>query len=436
MKRLWYPFCLGLCAALLILPSCKKSGGSAGESNSIVVWHWMTDREDALLALAKKYKEQTGVNVQFHLYAPSDAYAQKVRVGAQTNTLPEVFGILGESRNLASFIEAGHVANLKEELGSGKDSWKSRFYEEALNTAYFHKDNQFNVPEGYYGIPMDVTTIPMIYNKSLFAKAGLDPEQPPQTWKEFLEAGKKLKAAGVMGFTSGWGESWLIYSLATDLAHNIMGAEKVMATFAGKVPYTDPQWLEVFSAFDQLREAGFADPSLVSNGNKSAERTFALERAGMTFNGSWAVNVYAGMNPNLQYAPFRPPSLNAKRPRAVWGGAGTVFSVNDRSSNKQLAIDFLRWLTSQEQAAFLVTQTKNLPSVKDVGGEISPVLQGFAAMMENSIHPNRFSASEDPDVQEVFNKGIQSILIDENTPQQVAEAVQKAKNRISAPGTR
>ncbi|MBV9080735.1 MAG: extracellular solute-binding protein [Elusimicrobia bacterium] len=422
-----------LASLLLVAPfigGCK-SEKSASAEKSVVVWHWMTDRDEALQQLAQKYKQQTGVSVQFQLYAPSDVYQQKVRVGAQTSSLPDIFGILGDARDVAEFVEAGHVENLTSQLGDGPGSWKDSFYAEALNTTYFRPGNSYNVKEGYYGIPIDVTTIPMIYNKKLFAKAGLNPDTPPATWAQFLEAGKKLKAAGVTGFTSGWGESWLIYSLATDLAYNVMGEEKMIKTFKGEVPYTDPQWLEVFKAFDQMRLAGFADPSLVTLGNKSAEQAFSSERSGITFNGSWAVNVYAGMNPSLEYAPFRPPSLGGKYPQTVWGGAGSVFMVNGKSSNKEAAVAFLKWLSAKEQAAFLATATKNLPAVKDVGGDLPPVLKQFADMMKDSIHPNRFEVDEDPKVQEALNKGIQSILIGEMTPEQAAAETQKAKLKLA-----
>jgi ABC-type glycerol-3-phosphate transport system substrate-binding protein len=68
--------------------------------------------------------------------------------------------------------------------------------------------------------------------------------------------------------------------------------------------------------------------------------------------------------------------------------------------------------------------------VKEVSG-IPPILKQFADMMQNSIHPNRFTATEDPKVQEAMTKGIQSILIGEKTAQQVAQDVQKAKEKAA-----
>ena len=164
--------------------------------------------------------------------------------------------------------------------------------------------------------------------------------------------------------------------------------------------------------------------------NRNAEKIFASERAGITFNGSWSVNVFYGMNPNLEYAPFRPPALNPENPRPVWGGPGSVFSVNAKSLNKEIAIKFLKWFTEREQASYLMKATKNLPAVKDIEEGTAPILTDFSTFMKGSIHPNRFTVSEDPRVVEILNKGIQSILIGEKTPLDVAHDIQKMKERV------
>lgn len=70
---------------------------------------------------------------------------------------------------------------------------------------------------GYYSdsngnllsFPFNSSTPIFYYNKTLFKKAGLDPEKAPKTWPEVAEAGKKLRAAGVAcGITTTW-PSWV-----------------------------------------------------------------------------------------------------------------------------------------------------------------------------------------------------------------------------------
>ena len=57
------------------------------------------------------------------------------------------------------------------------------------------------------------------------------------------------------------------------------------------------------------------------------------------------------------------------------------------------------------------------------------VLSQFAGAMDSTTHPNIWGVSEFPMVIETFDKGIQSIIIGEKTPEQLAKEVQAVKNR-------
>ncbi len=67
---------------------------------------------------------------------------------------------------------------------------------------------------GYYGLkdgsllsmPFNVSTTVLFYNKDAFRKAGLDPDKPPQTWPQLIEAARKIRAtnAAPCGYTTTW----------------------------------------------------------------------------------------------------------------------------------------------------------------------------------------------------------------------------------------
>ena len=401
-------------------------------SPSVTIWHWMTDRDSVFQELAKRYEAKTGIKVVFELYAPSDAYSQKVRAAAQGQNLPDIFGLLAESRDFASFIKAGHVLDLTPYMEENNASWKNSFFAKALAVNQFMDDNVYSVKAGIYGVPIDVTSIQMLYNKTLFKQLGLNPNKPPQTFQEFLNIGKKLKEANLQGLVSGWGETWMIDCLANNYAFNIMGKEKFLATLRGQVPYTDPDWVKVFSLFKDMQDSGVLANGLVTMINKTAEQIFSNERAVFAFNGSWCVNVYHGMNPSLEYAAMLPPKVSDKYPISIWGGAGSSFIVNARSRNKEEAVKFLKWLTDAPQQAYLAEATNNLPANKNCLRKIPPILAQFADGMEVATHPNTWGISEFPAVIEAFDKGIQSIIIGEKTPEQIAGQVQKLKEREMA----
>jgi raffinose/stachyose/melibiose transport system substrate-binding protein len=178
-----------------------------------------------------------------------------------------------------------------------------------------------------------------------------------------------------------------------------------------------------------MQESGLLASGVVAMINKTAEQLFANEKAVFAFNGSWCVNVYKGMNPKLEYGAFLPPKVSDHYPMAIWGGAGSSFIVNARSQNKEEAVKFLEWLTDLSQQAYLSEVTNNLPANRNCLGKIPEVLAQFAKGMDYATHPNAWGISEFPTVIEAMDKGIQSIIIGEKTPEQVAEEVQKIKER-------
>jgi ABC-type glycerol-3-phosphate transport system substrate-binding protein len=411
------------------ITGCTSGSGGGKASDKILVWHWMTDREHAFEELARRYKDHTGIEVQFELYAPTDAYSERIKGAAQTRTLPDVFGVLADKRIIAAFINAGHILNLEPYMKAEDALWENTFYEKALNVNRFLDDNEFDVEPGVYAAPIDVMNIQMLYNKDLFEQAGLDSNNPPSNWQEFLDAGNKLHAAGIQGMVSGWGEIWMIDCLASNYAYNIMGKDKFIETLKGDVSYTDDDWVKVFSIFADMRDNNLLASGMVTMVNKHAEQSFANQRAALAFNGSWCVNVYHGMNADLNYGVMLPPAYSEDHPMMIWGGAGASFMINARSRHKERVVDFLRWFTAKDQQAYLATETRNLPANKESVAEISDVLAQFAKGMDNVDHPNNLNVSEFPRVIESRGKGIQSIIIGEKTPEEVALEVQAVKIR-------
>ena len=431
-KKLFLSIILLATTLLLTIVSCSPQRVKAPGEKQLTVWHWMTDRKKAFEELAKRYEEQTGVKVEFKLFAPSGVYSQKVQAATQADNLPDIFGVLGEKEGFSIFIKAGHVLNLSEEMQANDEEWKNKFFSKALLVNEFKQGNEFNVRPGIYGVPIDVTNIQMLYNKDLFKKAGLDSEDPPRTFEEFMAAAKKLKQAGIQGLVSGWAETWMINCLASNFAFNIMGERKVMRTYAGKVPYTDSDWIRLFGLFKEMADQKVLAMGIIAMNNKDAEQNFANGRAAFAFNGSWCVNVYQKMNPNLNYATMFVPRVSDKYPMLIWGGASSSLMVNAHSQNKERAVEFLKWFTDEQQQTYLAQVTNNLPANKFCLSNISPALSQFAQSMENTTHPSIWPVHEKSPVVEAFNVGIQSIILGTKTPERVAREVQEAKEREMA----
>jgi len=425
MKRL-----AGLVALLAFtLPfiSCSKQNTPKAD---VVIWHWMTDRQDTFDKLAEKYGKETGIRVLFETYAPSDVYKDKVHAAAAGKLLPEIYSPLGDKRELASYINAGYIADLTDEMNKG---WKDIFFEKPLMENTYTEGNEWNVKPGIYGVPIDVNVMMLYYNKDLFKQAGLDPEKPPETWDQFIEAGAKLRKDGIQPFVCGFGEGWLIGVFAASYEWSLLGKDGVLDTINGKMKYTDPGWISIFNLFDDMRKNNLYASGIATMLNKDAERAFATGQAAIALNGSWGVNVYYSMNPNLNYGIMMPPKLKeSKYPMLISGGEGSTLYINPASPNKDKAIAFLKWLTDKEQQAFLAQETRNIPSNKDAGADVSPVLKEFTKNINNTFDP--LPVNEQWQVTNAFDIGLQAIIIGEKKPEQIAQEVQKLKDSVPKTG--
>ncbi|HZD26494.1 MAG TPA: extracellular solute-binding protein, partial [Alphaproteobacteria bacterium] len=68
----------------------------------------------------------------------------------------------------------------------------------------------YTTPDGkMLSMPFNSSTPVLWYNKTAFAKAGLNPDQPPKTWSELEADAKAIQAAGyACGLTTAW-QSWI-----------------------------------------------------------------------------------------------------------------------------------------------------------------------------------------------------------------------------------
>ncbi|MBU1852847.1 MAG: extracellular solute-binding protein [Candidatus Omnitrophica bacterium] len=393
----------------------------------ITFWHWWTDRQSILEEFADQYEEETGVKVKFVLSSPSgDLYKNKLQAAALSSTLPDIIGVWGGGEFLARYINAGHISNLTDEMEEG---WKDRFFPEAIKRGSYQDGNQWGVIPGTYAVPLTVMNIQIFYNKRLFEKAGLDPMNPPATWEEFIAAGRKLRAKGIAPFTAGFGDLGLAEWFLNSYAWSFLGEDNVRATWVGERSYVSPEWEAAFDKFVEMRDNEMFIEGIAIMSNKQSEQAFANGLAAMAMNGSWAVNVYYQMNPDLEYDVMSfPQDTEAANPVLLFGGTGICAAVNGKSSQKLEAIKFLKWFTDKERQIEYVEKAHTLSANRNVIDGLSPVLAKFAKGMERII-PD-LEVEEKNEVREVLRKGIQSIIIGEKTSIKVLEEAQRLKDKL------
>src|SRR5476649_1252088 len=92
-----------------------------------------------------------------------------------------------------------------------------------------------------YAVPYQNSTPLLYYNKEHFKEAGLDPEKPPQTWAQLVDAAKKLTKPDRYGFAMPEGYDylgWLMEALSMSNGGRYFNEE-----YGGEVYYDTPSML-------------------------------------------------------------------------------------------------------------------------------------------------------------------------------------------------
>lgn len=118
-----------------------------------------------------------------------------------------------------------------------------------------------------YAAPLYSVANPWVYRKDLFARAGLDPENPPRTYADFLDAGKKLSAAGITPIAAGMKDQWYAdWPWFLWQACSLDSAGDWFDGFLGRTPkgLADPKFETPWKRLDETIRAGFYPKNVTS----------------------------------------------------------------------------------------------------------------------------------------------------------------------------
>jgi sn-glycerol 3-phosphate transport system substrate-binding protein len=193
-KAEWALALLGALVLLVPAPALAKT--------EVHFWHAMTGQlGEAVNELVKQFNEsQPDYEVKplrkgtypETLTAAIAAYRQK-----SAPHVVQVFEVGTQTMMLSGAVLPVYQLMKEQEI---KVDWKDFI---APVVGYYSKDGNL------YSMPFNSSTPILYYNKDAFQKAGLDPNKPPQTWKQVEDYGRKLIASGAAkcGISTGW-PSW------------------------------------------------------------------------------------------------------------------------------------------------------------------------------------------------------------------------------------
>src|ERR1700722_14592188 len=418
-----------LAAVTVVLAGCgtDSGGGSNASSGPIQVWEgWTGEEATAYAHLVTEYEaEHPGVKVS-SLYVNNDDTLQKVLTAVRGGSMPDIAYLYGSwAPNVAQIPQ---VVNLTQVVKQPGVNWDDFFAGER---------DAATVNGRVIGIPALVDNLAVVYNKKLFAKAGLSDPSPNWTWAQFQADAKKLTSPAIKQFgtayvTPGTEDTvWHWEALLWEAGGHLLTPDNKKAAFDSKAGLASLTTLKTMSVTDKsmyLDPTDSAYANLLNSGH-----------IGMLVTGPWDLSAFPNVNYGVQVMPAYPGTGGGHQ---TISGPDNWVIFNNGSSRVSQAEKFLLWLTAPAQVKYFSLHTGDLPirrSVADSPGfnqQMDHALPDVSAFISNlnNVRQARPQIPQYPKISQILGTMIVSVLLGKSQPQAALSSAAEQVNQVLAAG--
>ncbi|TDB82518.1 ABC transporter substrate-binding protein [Micromonospora sp. KC721] len=341
MKQ-WARWSVVLVAGLALVgcgSASESDSSSGGSDGKLVVWDWKSGDPSAASyierAKADFAKKHPGVTVEF-VAQPFEQYYTLLGAAIQAGKGPDVmlFNGGGQIRD-----RVDSLVPLDEYVGDDKQrlaGWEA-----------FARDGKT------YAAPVTLQGHPIYYNKSLYQKAGLDPERPAANWNEFVANCQAItKATGAKCFAQGNKEGIGIQFFLSGLASGVLSPQEYDDWIAGKRNWTSPGVKRVFSLWKEVNDQGLNNDG--ANSTAMFNDAFAVFQSGKA---SHVIGLMSDIGHWKDFAEFldarnvgvmTSPVVTAGTTPSLPYDGGIGYAVAKWTKDPKVAADLVRSLTSTD----------------------------------------------------------------------------------------
>src|SRR5262249_40271550 len=215
----------------------------------------------------------------------------------------------------AKFVDAAlNIVDLREVGGSEADGILGRYPSWVVDIV--------RVNDKIAGLPFALSTPILYYKKSVFEKAGLDPEKPPTSWEVADTYARQLKEkAGVQAPIIGGINEWTAQTFIQTNGGRVLDDN-------GKAAFGSPEAVAGMKVWSDLREAGLY--GVVDNAQQAA--TFSAGNAAMNFT---SVAGIAGLRANATFPMGTGEFPSTGDHKKVMPSGGNFLGVYTRDKEQQ-----------------------------------------------------------------------------------------------------
>jgi multiple sugar transport system substrate-binding protein len=342
---------LALAAAALLASGCGGSGDDSqtkpGEPVQITMWHGQNDIAGRVLGELADEFNRTHKNIQVKATTGgvvADQMRQKITTALGSGDYPDIAYIFGS--DLANLARSDKVLDLTDEVNAPDFGWDD----------YFAPARDATMVNGRVrALPALIDDLAVVYNKKLFASAGVAEPSEGWTWDDFIATSKQLTDGNKGTFGTAWpavGDEDTVWRWWPLVWQN--GGEII--TDDGKIGFGGEPGEQAMDVVNRLAQDG----SVYVDTKPDSDQTYQLfnnDKLGMVVTGPWQLPDFIEAKTDFGVAPL--PTFGGEPLTISAPDTWTIFDNGDARS--KAAVEFVQWLNSPEQDAKWVTKAGSLP---------------------------------------------------------------------------
>ncbi|WP_295118129.1 sugar ABC transporter substrate-binding protein [uncultured Leifsonia sp.] len=336
------------------LAGCSQSAPAQSDStpdNGTALTMWARDSNgNVAQTLVKEYNKSHKNQVKLTII-PSNSYQAKVGAAAGSNGLPDI--LAADVVYSPNYVKQGLYQDITSELKS------LPFYNQLshAHTEAASKDGKL------YGTPLIVDSSLIMYNKDLFAKAGLDPQQGPKNFTDIYNDAKAIRDK-VGGDTYG-------FYFAGDCAGCNAYTMMPYLAAAGKPPFIDDgkkaqidtaPMKDTLELYKKMFDEGIVPASAKSDDGTNWTKLFNAGKIGILPIGNF--NFAPAEQAKITYGEAGLPAPDGSKTAGFIGG--DVAGISKNSTHKAQAWNFLQWTLGEDAQVNVLAKAGLLPSRVDL----------------------------------------------------------------------
>lgn len=391
VKRRTFAAVAAIAAFAITATGC--SGGTGSDSTDAggkSITYWASNQgtsvdndKEVLTPQLEKFEEETGIKVNLEVIGWNDLQT-RIQTAVTSGQAPDVLNI---GNTWAASLQSTGAFLPFDDAAFTAIGGRDKFVKTAMDTGGMPGQDPTSVP--LYGLAYG-----LYYNKAMFKDAGVT---PPTTWEEMVAAAKKLTTGDVHGFSLAAGSYTENSHFAfINAAQN--GAEFFDAD--GNPTFTSDGIVDGIARYlDLMQTDKVVAPGDAQYDNATqAINDFATGKSAMVISQNNANSSIAsqGMADDaFGVVAFPAPAAGKNIATMV---AGINMSIFKNTKNKDSALEFVNFMTSEDTQAALDKPFAALPVLAGVTPtftEDAELAKTFSDIYENKSAPLPLVAAED-----------------------------------------